>query len=316
MKLGIIGCGNIAGFHLPVMRKAGFKISVVAGRPGGVDTVKKFVKTHKLKKYFDDPYQLIESNLWDALLICCPIRDTISYLKKAKKFNKPILSEKPISDNYKELKNLINYNNVRVAFNRRFYKTAEYAKKFVLENEQCLIKVSIPESSENKNEEFPFRLPLNSYINSVHVFDLLNYLAGEIKWNFIKKINDKKKYISISAMGTSKKNHTILLDNTFNSPENFSINIVASNKRCELLPIEIVRFYKGMIKEQISKDKPIRLYKPNLTFEHIEGLKSKYKPGFLNQALDFMEFCKGRKSNAATVKDTYQTLRTVQSLID
>ena len=316
MKLGIIGCGHIANFHLPAMKKVGFKISAIAGRPGGFVTVKKFAEKFNVKKTFENPYDLIKSNDWDALLICCPVKNTVEYLNIAARYKKPILTEKPISSDFKDLEHLIKYKNIRVAFNRRFYNNADRARKFLIKNKCSLIKVSIPESSGKKNIDFPKKLPLNSYINSVHIFDLINHLAGEVKWQHIHQIKNKKDFISILAIGTSKKNHHILLDNSYNSSENFSINIVSSAQRLELSPIEIASFYQGMNITEPSSQMPLRVYRPILKKQYIEDGNSNYKPGFYNQAKDFMSFCKGKISKSATVKETYSTLKVIQMLAE
>lgn len=315
MKMGIIGCGSIASFHLPAMEKAGFKISALSGRPDGFKTVKNFALKHNVDLCYQNPFELIHSKNWDSLLICCPVKNTVEYIQAAVKYNKPILSEKPVSHDLKKIKPLTKYKNVKVAYNRRFYKNVQIGKTFIDKNGPCLIKVSIPESSYGDRYKIP-NLPYNSYVNSVHIFDLVNYLAGVVKWNYVNKIINKNKYLSISAIGKTRNKHTILLDNTFNSSENFSINIIASNKRFHLCPIEIGRFYEGMKINNPSNKIPIRTYLPYLKKEYIENSNSKFKPGFLNQSKDFMNFCKGKKTKSANLKDSYEALKLVQAIAD
>tara|TARA_B100001540_G_C15759468_1_gene620949 strand:+ start:446 stop:1402 length:957 start_codon:yes stop_codon:yes gene_type:complete len=316
IKLGIIGCGNIASFHLPVMRKAGFKINALSGRPGGFETVKNFGKENNVNSCYENSFELIKSNCWDALLITCPVKNTIEYIEAAAKFNKPILSEKPVAEDYKILKPFIKYKNIRVAFNRRFYNNVAEAKKFIKRNGVCLIKVSIPESEGKEKYQFPKRLPQNSYTNSTHIFDLINFLAGLVSWDFVSKIKKNNKFTSISAIGKSTEKHTIMLDNTYNSSENFSINIISSRKRFHLSPIEIGRYYEGMKINEPTKQVPIRTYMPHMKKEFIENKNSLYKPGFLEQSMDFMRFCKGKGSISADINDTYKALKLVQSLVD
>tara|TARA_B100000795_G_scaffold150551_1_gene112725 strand:+ start:1329 stop:2279 length:951 start_codon:yes stop_codon:yes gene_type:complete len=315
MKLGIIGCGNIAHFHLPAMVAVGFEISCISGRKNGLSTLRKFSKKFNIQNIYHDSYDLINHGEWDALLICCPIQNTIEYLKVAIKYNKPILAEKPISENFNDLKSFIKYNNIRVAFNRRFYENMAHAKKFLEINKSSIIKVSIPEISDFKESSLK-KLPNSSYNNSSHIFDLIIYLGGQIKWKHITKITKNKKYRSILAVGETSKKHHIQLDNSYNSSENFSINIISPPKRFELAPIEVACLYEGMDVKEASEELPIRTYRPKLKNQYIENKYPNYKPGFYNQALDFMNFCKGKKTKSASIKDTYIALKTIQSLAD
>ena len=41
-KLAILGCGNIARFHVPAMKSSGFKISAISGRPKTEDYLNNF----------------------------------------------------------------------------------------------------------------------------------------------------------------------------------------------------------------------------------------------------------------------------------
>ena len=87
-------------------------------------------------------------------------------------------------------------------------------------------------------------------------------------------------------------------------------------QRLELSPIEIASFYQGMNITEPSSQMSLRVYRPILKKQYIEDGNSKYKPGFYNQAKDFMSFCKGKISNSATVKETYSTLKMIQMLAE
>ena len=316
IKLAIIGCGYIANYHVPALKAVGFKISAVSGRSESFHKVKKFAKKFNIENQFKHSNDLIHSNEWDALLICCPIKHTIDYLKLAAKYKKPILVEKPISDDYTKIKPLTKFNNIRVAFNRRHYKSVEVARKFLDINKSSIIKVSIPESSDSHIDYSNNKLPFRTYTNSIHIFDLINFIAGEIKWEHVKLIRTNKKFTSILAIGFTKNRHHILLDNNYDSPENFSINIISSSKRFELCPIETASLYEGMrITKPTSKNK-IRIYNPNLVKTYFEKDNSNFKAGFYNQSLDFMNFCKGKKSHSATVMDAYKSLRAINALFE
>ena len=315
MKLAIIGCGNIAKAHAPCMLKAGFKISYVSGRLGYSKSVDTFAKNFNVEKKFQDSFDLLNYPKWDALLLTCPTQNMIEYLKASININKPILAEKPISTNYKELKPFLKKDNICVGLNRRFYKTVSAAKKFVKDNKNILIKATIPEKMDKVDYNNKGKIPQISYENSIHILDILNYITGGVKWMHSTKITEDKNIKAIVATGSNKKNTLIQLNQYFNSSENFAIDIISNNKRLTLKPIEIAELYKGMSVAEPTKLVPIRLYNPVLKKRMSEG--NKFKPGFYEQASAFMNFCKNenKKANAiAKISDLYDVLKLINDL--
>jgi predicted dehydrogenase len=318
-NVAVIGCGNIAIFHIPAMRDAGFNIFSIAGSLNSNNAVK-FAKKYDIDKVYNNPLDLINnSSEWDALLILSPVETVVDYLKLAAPFGKPILTEKPVALKNNDLKTLINYKNIRVAYNRRFYSGAIYAKKFIKDNPNALIKVTIPEQRKDPdhNVGFPDRLPLMSYENSVHMFDLLQYIAGEVRWSYVSTIKGADKYIATVALGESVKATTIQLDSYFNAPDNFSINIIAGDKRLEMRPIEITSLYNGMEIHEPTQETPIRVYSPKIENKIIDMPEQGHKPGFLGQAQDFMNFCTDDEDMCigANIVDAYSALKLAQSLV-
>ena len=320
MRLALVGCGNIADFHIPAMREAGFDCVSVAGSINSW-RAKEFAKRHTISKVYADPVELLrDSSSWDALLLASPVSTMLDYIKLAAPTGKPILAEKPVALNHEELTPTLKYQNVLVAYNRRFYSTAEYAKTFVDSHTDIIIKVSISEKriDPDHNLGFPHRLPLLSYQNSVHLFDLVNFLAGKVQWEAASAICGRDKYLGVVAFGKSDKGFTVQLDNCFNSPDNFAVNIISGDERVELRPIEIARYYKGMQVNEPTKKIPFRTYTPKLIDQIIvTDEEGGFKSGFLMQAKDFMHYCKtGGDYRSATLVDAYNALKTAHSLLD
>lgn len=319
MRVSVIGCGNIAHFHIPAMRDAGFEISAIAGSLNSKN-VDDFAKKHDISKVYTNPIELIENvSEWDALLLLSPVSTIVDYLELAVPFGKPILVEKPVALDHLHLQNLIKYKNIRVAYNRRFYSGAVFAKNFVEEHPNSLIKVTIPEQRKDPehNIDFPNRLPLLSYENSVHMFDLMNYISEDIKWKDVSTIKSVDKYIATVALGYSANGATIQLDSYFNAPDNFSINIVSDNERVEMKPIEVTSLYFGMEVNEPTQEMPIRTYSPKIKDKIIDMPNQGHKPGFLGQAEDFMNFCMGRDDCiGADIVDAHSALKLAQSLVD
>jgi predicted dehydrogenase len=317
LKIAIIGCGNIAEFHVPALRSVGFEIAYVASSLNS-STVGEFANRHSIDNVFKNPIDLIESHEWDALLIASPIETIIEYIHKAVVHNKPILIEKPVALNYNDLNGVVDYENVYVAYNRRFYKTTKYVEKFLKDHPKSLIKVTIPESDKSADgyNTFPNKLPILTYENSVHVVDLVNYLIGKIEWNSVDHVIKNNKYLAISALGVGEQGFHVVLDICYNSPANFSIDILHASERIEMRPIEIAYHYEGMRVEEPSNEIPIRRYLPLIKETIINSSKAKeLKPGFYEQAMDFMKICQGRLSDrSATLRDARDVLEVVHKL--
>ena len=318
INLSIIGCGNIAEFHVRAMRDAGFNIVAIAGSLNSKN-VSSFAKKHNISKVYQNPTDLIENvSEWDALLLLSPVATIVDYLQLAVSCGKPILTEKPVALDHLHLKDLTRYKNIRVAYNRRFYSGVAFSKFFIEEHPNSLIKVTIPEKREDPdhNVNFPNRLPVGSYQNSVHIFDLLNYIFKGITWKETSTIKSVDRYIGAVSLGYSSTGATIQLDSYFNSSDNFSINIVSGDERVEMKPIEVTSLFKGMEVSESTEARPIRLYTPLLQKKIIEDHTHGQKPGFLGQAEDFMNFCLGKKNCiGADITDAYSALKLAHSLV-
>ena len=54
--------------------------------------------------------------------------------------------------------------------------------------------------------------PSSIYENSIHIFDLLNYILDGYNFDYCKSLVGQNKYRSIIASGTSKKGNLIQLN--------------------------------------------------------------------------------------------------------
>jgi predicted dehydrogenase len=318
IRLAVIGCGNIAHFHIPAMTEVGFKISAIAGTFNS-NRVGDFAKKYDIDRVYNDPIELIKNETaWDALLLLSPVSTVIDYLDLAAPFGKPILVEKPVALDHLQLKKLTEYSNIRVAYNRRFYAGVSFAKQFLDVKSNCLVKVTIPERRDDPshNIRFPNRLPLLSYENSVHMFDLMNFILGNVEWKEVSTIKAADKYIATVALGHASNGATIQLDSYYNAADNFSINIFSDFERIEMKPIEVTRLYSGMEVNEPTELMPIRRYSPKLENEIIDSPVHGHKPGFLGQAQDFMNFCLGKENClGADIMDAYAALKLAHSLV-
>lgn len=313
MKLAIIGCGKIARLHAVCMQNAGFNISCVSGRQGKSKSVDDFADEFSVKNKFENSFDLINHPEWDALLITCPTKFALKYLKASADKKKPILVEKPITYDYRRLEEFLKYDNICVGLNRRFYKSVLFTKKFVINNDSILIRVNIPESVNDTDFDENFIIPKKSYENSIHMFDLLNFLSGSVSWINTHKIMNNENLKAIIATGKSDKNITIQICHYFNSSDNFSIDVTSDKKRVLLKPIEVAEFYEGMNIIEPNEKIRIRSYSPKLVERIYE--ESEFKPGFIDQSYSFMNFCNNiEDSRLAKITDIYRALKLIEEL--
>ena len=314
MKLGIIGCGKIAEYHLASMKKAGFELHSISGTNNSLNAIK-LSKKFKIKKVYSSSHEHIKSKEYDALLFLTPNEVTYKYLLSVDKSTK-ILAEKPITFYTSKLKKLRKNKNIKVAFNRRQYNSIELIKSKIDKKEIFLIDISIPEKINNINKTKKSREEyFNIFNNSIHIFDIIKYLVGKYSVESVINLKDKKNnsqgYVVYIASQKVKK---IIIKSIFNSPENFSLIAYSNNIIYETCPIEIFRKYKGTKVIEPSSNYPLRRYLPIMIENREELINLNSKPGFDKQAKAFFSFCNKKKTNLANLDDLFQSLMLAEKI--
>ncbi len=303
----------MANEHAKCLKSLGVNISSVISSEGS-KTIDKFMSSYNIKKRFlnlEDA--LSDEDSWDAAIICCSEEFIFSYLEKLAKTTKPLLAEKPISSNLKELEKLIPYKNIKVGFNRRFYTNILYLKTELEKKKVDLVKVCIPESSIKDRLATKRSLPRQVYSNSIHLFDLLFFLFGDISWHASIQSRTVKSLRSCSLLGLNEEKINFSLDLPFDYPDNFSITIYADESMYVLKPLEILKIYKGMDIQEPLDQIPHRIYKPRLRSSIIAEPNQNLKTGLLEQDKSFIEFCKSEQSDLslASVVDVEAALNSI-----
>lgn len=316
MKLGIVGCGKIASYHLHSMRKAGFKLHSISGKKNSKNA-KILKKKFNIPKIFNDSKDHIDSKIYDALLFLTPPEITYEYLKNIDQSVK-ILTEKPVSFYGSKLKKLIKNKNIKVAFNRRFYDGVNKIKLEVDKGNIFFIEFSIPEIIDfsKKNRNFRHKY-FNVFYNSVHMFDLIKYLVDSYKIKSIEHIKNKfNELIGYIVNIKSEKVHKIIIKSVFNSSSNFSINAYTQKKRFELNPIESLCIYEGMKIIEPNQKYPLRRYQPVIIKNSLELVEKNCKPGFDKQAKFFFHYCCKKETNLATMDDMLDSISLAERIFE
>ena len=107
LSLAMIGCGNIANFHVRAFNRLGLKISHCASRLNS-NKVYKFAKKYNISNVWEDPIKLARSsNKWDAVILCSTTKSLSKILDVLINQKKPILVEKPVSIGTDYLKKVV-----------------------------------------------------------------------------------------------------------------------------------------------------------------------------------------------------------------
>ena len=315
MKIAMIGCGAMSEFHLDAIRGVGLEITDIAASPNS-QKVRNFADRHMIPNVWANPVQLIEDGDWNGLIISSSIDSTFGLLQHAIARDIPVLVEKPVTSQSNILSqvNLVNPK-VMVGYNRRFYPAFQEMKKTLEATGPSMISVEIPEILKESSIDTFVKFQ-NVRENSVHVFDLLRFLAGEIEILSLKKLQSRKKNEGTLAILQSNQGHLISVVMNYNASSNFKINIDDGVSRYKFDPLEEVAIYKGMDISEPKKGQTTRSYRPKLILskrsDPEEGL---YKPGFFGQASAFRKMVLGEESNFhASLEDALKALKIAEAL--
>jgi hypothetical protein len=239
--------------------------------------LKKKFKFERNFKNWDLALKSIQ-NRKDIIIFLAPrIKDNFRILKRCLKNNNYIFTEKPISKNLNELKNLKKHNKrIFVGYNRLYYKSVNYLKKNLLNPSSVIVKFT----EKNINE-------ISS--NSVHIFSIIFYLFGNLK------IRQKYRYKqSISLFTVNENGLPIYFQFSKQSPETFSIDINSKKKRYLLKPIENLIIYKKLNKRYLGGNKKFLIPSEIPYLKINDYSNTKYKPGFTNQIITLKKFAQNK----------------------
>ena len=304
-KIAIIGCGNIANEHANVLKAVGFDVTCCTSSPGSKNAFS-FAKIQKISRVFFDYKELLHNeNYYDCILIACSTDVTFEILTEAMKLGKPILVEKPITKVVKNFDDIdLNNNLVRVGYNRRFYSTVQFAKKFIKQNSPFLITLELPDylnfDLSEKDQDFE-----SLKDNSIHALDIIYYLNPNFKILQVLHYEQPNSAFGKVVILKDSNDNTCIIKLNWNTPSNFNLSIEALPYRLELLPFEKYKLYKGISILEPNNVSPVRRYLPKVVeVSDVFVERKKFKPGFLAQSKEFFDIVNGKSPiHSASLKD-------------
>ncbi len=310
-KIIIIGTSPIVEFHVKPLKKSGLVPIAVASSNRKSSSQEKFAVKNNIKKSYSNWKNMINDEKYDGIVIATRTESTIEVLEQAIKQNVPILVEKPVSFNSKDIKKILkkSHDMIMVGYNRRFYKTVNVLKNFVLEDKSPVIASMIaPELFDRKN----------FFNNTSHSIDILRYVFGEIKLIHNKKLIINNTQKGVVATFSNNRKDLIQFIGNWGASDNFSLSVFRDSKKFELKPYEELSIYNGIDIIQPNNKNSIRKYSPKLVDKiTLESIDKHIKPGFYQQSTAFLELIKNKtKSNmSATLIDALKNIEMCEKLV-
>jgi len=306
----IIGTSPIVDFHINALKKVGLNIIAVASSNTKSSSHESFARKNDIKKSYSNWNQMLENEEYDGIVVASRIESTEEILNTVINYNVPTLVEKPISFNSNIILKLKkkSHKKIIVGYNRRFYKTTQVIKD--------LINVDrIPTISTMIVPEFPSMI--NFFDNSVHSIDLLRYIFGEIKIEYVKKLLFNGKLNGFVSTFSTSNNDIIQFIGNWGASENFSLTTYKGKLKMELKPYEELSTFNGMDIIEPSKKNPIRKYIPKIKNKiQLEGMDRELKPGFFQQSKKFYDLINNIENNtSATLDDAQKATKICEKLI-
>jgi hypothetical protein len=295
-KIIFIGSSNIINHHIVAAKQNGFELHGICTTRKNNSKALRLGKDYKIKKI----YKNINIALKDAatqkniyFVIASRVKDNVKILKKCLSINPKvkILTEKPISFNHNEIKDLIQYNNrIFVGYNRIYYESVKFLKIQLNKKKKLNIIIKCPE----KNKK-------NIFINTCHIFSILYYCFGELK--LIYKIKNNS---FINCMLKDKKRNIFYMSFYFNASENFSIQVYDNVSNYLLKPIEKLTVFEGLNKKNVNMQTQYFPKKKKIINERFSK-----KPGFYDQYVNFKKFISNEHHTRFSVKNSYKLIKLV-----
>ena len=272
-KILFIGSSKIVEEHIKVALELKFKLfSLNSTRLNSKNEF--FInKKYKFEKKFNNwksavDYSANKKNI--VFFIASRIEDTENILKYCSKFKNKIFVEKPIT--YKN--KIITFNkNIFVGYNRLFFNSLKKINKTYINKFYCNVVISYTIFDEVK-------------MNISHLLSILLYLFGDLK--ILRKIKNGN---NINIILRDKKKNLIFFNILNTSTDSYSINIISKKINYVFKPLEILNIYNSIKRNYFSGNKK-KLYVTQLLIKKFNEFESNnFKPGFLNQMINFKNFC-------------------------
>jgi predicted dehydrogenase len=319
LRIGVIGAGSITLDHTKVAVSLGHQI--VAGCTRSIDSRNWgiFLNNNPNAKFSPLPDLLVREDI-DAYFVGLSWYAMPEWLPKLLINPKPMLLEKPIGINSRDIKNAINGNsnflhNKIVGFNRRFYEPVADLKKRLSKGGLVSARISISENLDNLVKRWGLDiLPYILSYSSCHILDLSQYLLGplNVRSRISRPVKNYAPYSDIQAFLSTQDGCGVQLSIKQNDPIVVGIHCHFDDDTLwHLAPIEQLSVYQGYDIQEMTTEIPIKKYWPKRI--KVSYANSNFRPGFMEEIKSFLENPTNCEP-AARIKDSLSLQRLIESL--
>jgi len=293
VRVGFIGCGNIAHYHADVLRHHGACIAAVSYR-GNAERAKKFASKYSVGRVYQDWQTMMTREGLDSVWVCASWEEIDNLLLPVMNYGIPAFFEKPVALSSERIVNALQArtsigHNIQVGYNRRFYRVVNRLREYLTQYRILAVELFIPE--QIRAAEAKSRL-CHWLQNSSHFLDLIYCVTGteDLVVKYRVNVSDGRGNASPGSLGILETSEGIpvYVSWVWNAPLNFCLRVYASDETVfELKPIEHLRVFRGFDIVEPTPDRPIRSYDPRVIEDMPEPMHRGFKPGFEQQALHF-----------------------------
>lgn len=310
IRVAFVGAGYMASEHAKAMRDDPiFEFCGVFSKTQ--KSSEAFAKKYDVKQVIGNINDLYFKLQADLVVIAVPELQLFSICKETFKYPWVHLIEKPVGYNYAEAEQIAKLAHdsksvVFVALNRRFYSST-IAVKEAIELEQGpknFIVVDQESPSKALSAGQPEIVVENwMYANSIHMIDLLRYLAsGEVISINNHKQNISKNIWNITSNIQFSSGDVATYVGLWNSPGPWSINCFTGRSRWELRPIEQARF------QLANEFNTVEVPKDNWDLD--------FKPGLRGIASEISKYFNFGDTQLPTIFDALDSMRLVHDIYE
>jgi hypothetical protein len=318
LKVGFIGCGNIAHFHAEVLLHLGLNIPFVSYKNNRV-RAETFANKYHIKKISSDWQSMLSEEKVDYLWVVASWDEIDNLLFQVLEYGIPTFFEKPIALTSSKIKEaIVNFpkmmNKVQVGYNRRFYPFMNQLKEDLRKEKVISIEMHIPETLTGKNLKVKQNILLQ---NSSHLFDLLYYLLGE-NYTPVNIFDlESTSHLGYTGLLQSESGVPVILSAIWDAPANFRLKFCTQQNRIyDLCPIEVLNVYEGIEKVEPSEIFPLRQYNPKKVAQYFALSDKGFKPGFLEQTEYFLNqtYFDNSELKASTLNSVFIITRLIENI--
>ena len=315
LRVGLVGAGRMAGFHLDVLSTFDdVKLVSLVTTPEGKERRLSICKKYNISSNYGNIDEMIINEKIDAVFIQPSVQYVYEIAKKCLEASIHTFIEKPPGLKSSETKELLEISKEKdvvqmVGLQRRFYSHILEAKSIIEKHGDLFsLVVEAPERFTQIKEKNKFTDEVLSkwvFANGIHMLDMFLFLGGGIEkyMSVVKSWKESMTSDSFHSLIEFKSGAVGQYISNWSSPGGWSVKMYGDGVRVDIAPMEEgkVTFSDGKVQELTISDED-----------------KKFKPGVYRQNRMFIDACLGKGKisyPAATLEDSLKVMEFIEDIL-